>query len=190
MDEEDYSYHDKDEESSYRQIVDNPLDAADPWPPDIVDERHDRYKELLNDLERADSELGLDLWLIAERIMLHRLTRAGGLKRVELTILVHAIKNIISEIEGPTAIPGEILDLDRSANHEFRGENEANLTQAFTVVVDVAERMNSEELYRLISHLRKAEGPKQEPIDIAPLERAREILSSSSYDEEETEWPI
>lgn len=138
------------------------------------------YQGLVEDLERADNELGEDLWLIAERIMLYRLTRAGEQKRFELGLLVNAIREIVSGTEGADSVPKEIIELGESAAEGFRGSNERMLSEVFTLAVDVAENMNSEELYRLIAFLRKAKGPEQEEINIEPLERTEEILSPYS----------
>ena len=129
-------------------------------------------------MEFADNELGLDLWLIAEQLMLFRLTRAGDQKRYELASLVHAIHEIKSQAR--TAIPAEIKALDVSSSGGFRGSSEAKLTEVFSIVVDAAEQMSSEELYRLIALLRKMESPKFEGIDAEPLDRAEEFLAQDS----------
>ena len=149
-----------------------------------------KYQDLLLELSNSDRALGEDLWLIAERIMLHRLTRAGWQKRTELALLVHAIREIISEAEGALAVPNEIIELDEAAKQDFKdsAEGNANLTQAVSVAVDAAENMNSEELYRLITFLRNSDGPIQEPIDTAPLEKAEEFLFES-YEENEDRTP-
>lgn len=151
--------------------------------------RFGKYRSLLEDLDRANGEFGEDLWLIAERIILYRLTRAGLQKRVELATLVHAIRGIISELEGVSSVPPQIEALDKSAEQQFRGESEGNLREVFSAVVDAAEGMNVEELYKLIAFLRKAELPREAWMNIEPLERAQEYLSQSPY-EEDTEWTI
>jgi len=144
----------------------------------------DVYQQLLQTVELADNELGLDLWLIAEQLMLFRLTRAGEQKRYELAFLVHAIREIKSKTEGEAAVPPEIIALDKISNEGFRGSADANLTEVFSTVVDAAEKMNSEELYRLIALLRKVETPKHEEIESTALESGQEFLSPV----EESPW--
>ena len=143
-----------------------------------------QYQQILQTIEFADNELGLDLWLIAERLMLYRLTRAGEQKRYELASLVHAIREIKSQSKGGGAVPSEIAALDDSGSDGFRGSADAKLTQVFSNVVDAAEQMNSEELYRLIALLRKMGGPKVERIDTEPLDRAQEYLSESPVEDQ------
>jgi hypothetical protein len=145
-----------------------------------------RYQQIVQIAEFADNELGLDLWLIAERLMLYRLTRAGDQKRYELASLVHAIRDIMSFSRGEEAIPSKIALLDASGSDGFRGRADAKLAQVFSIVVDAAEQMNSEELYMLIALLRRLEGPKAEELDTEPLDRAEEILSRSST--EDSPW--
>jgi hypothetical protein len=135
----------------------------------------EKFHSLIQTMEFADNELGLDLWLIAEQLMLFRLTRAGERKRYELASLVHAIHEIKSQ--GQTAVPVEIKALDDSGSAGFRGSTDAKLTEVFSIVVDAAEQMSSEELYRLIALLRKMESPKFEEIDTGPLDNAQEFLS-------------
>ncbi|MDA4111047.1 MAG: hypothetical protein OK439_00800 [Thaumarchaeota archaeon] len=148
-----------------------------------IESRYGRYEKIIEAFEVADSELGLDLWLIAERLMLYRLTRAGEQKRDELATLVHAIREIMSQSQGAGAVSSEIATLDDSGSEGFRGRADSKLTLVFSTVVDAAENMNSEELYRLIALLRHMEGPKRERIDIQPLERAEEFLSQTPIDE-------
>jgi hypothetical protein len=144
----------------------------------------DNYQQLLQTLDFADNELGLDLWLIAEQLMLFRLTRAGEQKRYELAVLVHAIHEIKSQSEGEAAVPREIISLDDSSSEGFKGRADAKLTEVFSSVIDAAEQMNSEELYRLIALLRKVAVTKIEEIDTAPLDRAQEFLSRGPVEEQ------
>ncbi len=144
----------------------------------------DKFQSMFHAMEFADNELGLDLWLIAEQLMLFRLTRSGERKRYELASLVHAISEIKSESQDP--VPAVIQALDDSSSEGFRGSSDAKLTEVFSIVVDAAEQMSSEELYRLIALLRKMEIPKFEESDTAPLERADEFLSEEP--EEVPSW--
>ena len=148
----------------------------------------DKFQQILQIFEASDRELGEDLWLIAERIMLYRLTRAGEQKRIELASMVHLIREIMSETDGAQNLSPEIVQLDNSASESFNGSSEANLSRVFTTVVDEAERMNPEQLYRLISALRKMELPRQEDLAIEPLEKAQEYLGESFG--QDSEWDI
>ncbi len=148
----------------------------------------ERLQQILQVAEAADMALGEDLWLIAERIMLYRLTRAGEQKRVELASMVHLLRRIISETQGEVNLPPELVQLDNSASNEFKGSVESNLSLVFTAIVDMAENMSAKQLYLLISALRKMELPSQEIIDTAPLEKAQEFLSENV--QEENEWNL
>jgi hypothetical protein len=149
----------------------------------------DKFNQILQLVETSDSSLGEDLWLIAERIMLYRLTRAGELKRVELAGMVHLLRRIVSETRGEQTVSSELLELDNSAADGFQGRAESNLSLVFTTIIDTAEGMNPDQLYRLISALRKMELPKQPVIDIEPLEKAEEYLSES-FQHDNGEWGI
>jgi len=148
----------------------------------------DKFEQMIQIFEASDRELGEDLWLIAERIMLYRLTRAGEQKRIELGSMVHLIREIMAETQGAENLSPEIVQLDNLAEDGFNGSSEANLSRVFTTVVDEAERMNPEQLYRLISALRKLELPAQENLAIEPLEKAQEYLGESF--EEDSQWGI
>jgi hypothetical protein len=148
----------------------------------------EKLQQLLQLVEVADAGLGEDLWLIAERIMLFRLTRAGEQKRLELAAMVHLLRRIISETQGESMVPPELVQLDEAATNEFKGSVEANLSLVFTTIVDMAESMNPEQLYLLISALRKMELPEQPVIDVEPLEKAEEFLNEGFQQEEE--WGI
>jgi hypothetical protein len=148
----------------------------------------EKLQELLRVTEAADMSLGEDLWLIAERIMLFRLTRAGEQKRLELAAMVHLLRRIISETQGEQKLPPDLVQLDESATNEFKGSAEANLSLVFTTIVDMAESMNPEQLYLLISALRKMELPQQVVIDTEPLDKAEEYLSESF--QQEDEWGV
>jgi hypothetical protein len=148
------------------------------------------YQQLFEVAQFADEELGMDLWLLAERLMLFRLTRAAERKRYELASLVHAIHEIKSQSQGEASVPSKIVALDDSGSEGFRGSGEANLTEVFSTVVDSAEQMSYHELYRLISLLRKMEGPKFEPVDVAPFEKAQEFLSQGTVGEDQPWNPL
>ena len=111
--------------------------------------------------------------------MLYRLTRAGEQKRIELASMVHLIHEIMSETEAAEKLSPEIVQLNNSASDGFKGDSEANLSLVFTTVVDETEKMNPEQLYRLISALRKFELPPQNDLAIEPLEKAQEYLGES-----------
>ena len=148
----------------------------------------EKLQELLRVTEAADLSLGEDLWLIAERIMLFRLTRAGEQKRLELAAMVHLLRRIISETQGEQNLLPDLVQLDEAATNEFKGSAEANLSLVFTTIVDMAESMNPEQLYLLISSLRKMELPQPVEIDTEPLDKAEEYLSESF--QQEDEWGV
>jgi hypothetical protein len=160
-----------------------PIEAPDSDEPGKYDALG-KYGPLLEDIDRADFDLGADLWLIAERIMLYRLTRAGFQKRIELAGLVRAITDIISGAEGASAVPKEVRELDKSASEQFTSESETTLSRVFSVVVDVSETMNNQELYKLIEYLRSAPLPREPFMNIEPLDRAQEYLNDSPYGDE------
>ncbi len=120
--------------------------------------------------------------------MLYRLTRAGEQKRIELASMVHLLRRIISETLGEQNLTTELLQLDDSASNEFKGSADANLSLVFTTIVDMAESMNPNQLYLLISALRKLELPEQVIIDVEPLEKAEEYLSESF--DQDNEWGV
>jgi len=140
-------------------------------------------------VESADASLGEDLWLIAERIMLYRLTRAGEQKRIELASEVHLLRKIISETRGEQNLPSELVVLNDSAINEFRGSGEANLSLVFTTIIDVAESMNPDQLYLLIAALRRTplQGPLED-INVEPLEKAEEYLTESF--QQDNDWGL
>ena len=144
----------------------------------------DKYQQLLQTVEFADNELGLDLWLIAEQLMLFRLTRAGEQKRYELAFLVHAMREIKSQSEGEAAVPPEIIALDNSSSQGFKGSADSKLTAVFSTVVDAAELMNPEGLYRLIAKLRKVPVTRNEEIETATLDRDQEFFSQGPSEEQ------
>jgi len=148
----------------------------------------EKLQQLVQVVEAADAGLGEDLWLIAERIMLFRLTRAGEQKRLELATMVHLLRKIIAETQGEQLVPPELAQLDEAATNEFKGSVEANLSLVFTTIVDMAESMNPGQLYLLIAALRKMDLPEQPVIDVEPLEKAEEFLSEGFQQEEE--WGI
>jgi hypothetical protein len=148
-------------------------------------DQSEKLQQLMQVTEAADTSLGEDLWLIAERIMLFRLTRAGEQKRLELAAMVHLLRKIITETQGEPNVPPELLELDEAASSEFQGSAEAKLSLVFTTIVDLAESMNPDQLYLLIAALRKMELPEQPAIDVEPLEKAEEFLSESFQQEDE-----
>ena len=143
----------------------------------------EQLQQMIEIAESTDTSLGEDLWLIAERIMLYRLTRAGEQKRVELASMVHLLRKIISETEGEASLPSELVQLDGYASNEFRERAESSLSSVFTTIIDIAENMNSDQLYLLISSSRKMELPEQSVIDVGPLEKAEEYLNENVFDE-------
>jgi hypothetical protein len=149
-------------------------------------EQAEQLQQILQTVEAADFGLGEDLWLIAERIMLYRLTRAGEQKRVELAAMVHTLRRIMSETQGELNIPIELVSLDDSAKNEFRGDAESNLSLVFTTIVDMAENMSSHQLYLLISALRKMDLPAPQEISVEPLEKTEAVLNEDF--QEDNEW--
>jgi len=145
-------------------------------------------QQLLQTAESADFSLGEDLWLIAERIMLYRLTRAGEQKRIELASMVHLVRRIISETQGELNIPIEIVSLDDSAKNEFKGDAESNLSLVFTTIIDISENMPAHQLYLLIAALRKMPLPAPQDKEIEPLEKAETFLNESF--QQENDWSL
>ena len=151
--------------------------------------RAEEVQQILQVVESADTNLGEDLWLIAERIMLYRLTRAGEQKRLELASMVHLLRKVISESQGVQNLPPDLIQLDESATNEFKGGAEANLSLVFTTIVDMAESMNPDQLYLLISALRMTPLPEpRQEVDITPLEKAEEFLNEGY--EQESDWGL
>lgn len=155
-----------------------------------MSDQTERLQQILQTAEAADISLGEDLWLIAERIMLDRLTRAGNQKRIELASMVHLVHRIMSESLGELNIPIELVSLDDSAKDGFKGSAESNLSLVFTTIVDMAENMNSHQLYLLISSLRKMQLPEPGEIEVAPVEKADDAFESEGFQEEENEWSL
>jgi len=149
----------------------------------------DHVQQLVQVAGAADAGLGEDLWLIAERIMLYRLTRAGEQKRVELASMVNLLIKIISETQGKENLPPELSQLSDSASNEFKGSAEANLSVVFTTVVDVAENMWPEQLYLLISALRKMELPRQELVELNPSNETQEY-QEEGFQQDEEDWNL
>lgn len=149
-------------------------------------------QQILLAAESADASLGEDLWLIAERIMLYRLTRAGEQKRLELASMVHLFRKIISETRGEQNLPPELTELDEAAADDFRGSAEAKLSLVFTTIVDLAENMSTDQLYLLISALRKMDLPAQEEeeeVRVEPVHKAQEYLSEG-FQQEDDDWNL
>lgn len=103
-------------------------------------EENPEYEELVLKIARADEEFGKDLWLIAERIVLDKLTRASD-RKAEL-------KSIIEYIQEKGAQAG-IPYSSRVDDVES-----ANLASGFSAAVDLMEKMNDKHLYALIAWLR------------------------------------
>src|SRR5579864_4103098 len=95
----------------------------------------DKFKQIFQIFEASDRGLGEDLWLIAERIMLYRLTRAGEQKRKELASMVHLVRQIMLETEGTKNLSSEIAQLDDSSSNAFSGSSDAKLSLVFTTVI-------------------------------------------------------
>ena len=63
----------------------------------------EKYQEIIrleDKVERADTEFSQDLWIIAERILLQRLTRTSD-KGPKLNSILQVIKRISAESEHP-----------------------------------------------------------------------------------------
>jgi hypothetical protein len=148
-----------------------------------LEDQAEKLQQMLLVVESADASLGEDLWLIAERILLYRLTRAGDKKRTELAAMVHLLRRIISETNGEQYLPIELIQLDADAANGFAGSADGNLSLVFTTIVDLAESMTPDQLYLFISALKKMELPEQDEIDLKPLDKAEEFLTESFQDE-------
>lgn len=103
--------------------------------------------------------------------------------------MVNLLIKIISETQGKQSLPPELSQLSESASNEFKGSAEANLSLVFTTVVDVAESMSPEQLYLLISALRKIELPKQEVIEVESAEETQEY-ADESFQQQDEEWNL
>ncbi|MGI0090924.1 MAG: hypothetical protein ACREBS_04375 [Nitrososphaerales archaeon] len=106
---------------------------------------------LVDKIDRADREFGQDLWLIAERIVLQRLTKTQE-KGLALRLLARELKEIIGHPKETTlGTPEKFSELD-----EFEGQNSdtVQLSRAFSVIVDSLEKMDSDQMYRVIDWLR------------------------------------
>jgi hypothetical protein len=111
-----------------------------------------KYQELIqlvDRLERADAEFGQDLWLMAERIILSRLTRSQDKKR-DLDSIFHVIQQICKPENSPR-VAKSVLEENSPETVE---EERPNLSSSFSQMVDMLEEMDSAQLYKLITWLR------------------------------------
>ena len=109
--------------------------------------------QLIDRLERADQEFGQDLWLMAERIVLGRLTRSQD-KQADLNSIFHVIEQISrpdSSFEDVT--PGE-KEISSTIAVNGAAEDQSDLASSFSAAVDMLEKMDSAQLYKLITWLR------------------------------------
>jgi hypothetical protein len=111
-----------------------------------------KYQELIqlvDRLERADAEFGQDLWLMAERIILSRLTRSQDKKR-DLDSIFHVIQQICKPENSPRVTKSVLGENPPETVEEER----PNLSSSFSQMVDMLEEMDSAQLYKLITWLR------------------------------------
>lgn len=113
-------------------------------------EQYQDIVQLVDNVERADVEFGQDLWLMAERILLQRLTRTFD-KSSQLNSILQVIKKIRSESEIPYA--NQIEDA-QTADLPHHPQSDPNLASGFALAVEMLEGMDTEGLYKLISLLR------------------------------------
>ena len=112
-----------------------------------------KYQEIIhlrNTVDKADREFGQDLWLIAERIVLNRITKATD-SRLEIDSILRETKQIRSESQESLA-RGNGDELE--ANQEGHTFDNSPLSSGFSQVVDLLESLDSGQLYRLIAWLR------------------------------------
>jgi uncharacterized protein (UPF0147 family) len=110
-----------------------------------------KYQELIqlvDRLERGDAEFGQDLWLMAERIILSRLTRSQD-KKSDLDSIFH----VIQQISKPENLP-RVTKSEVGENLSATVEEHPNLSSSFSQAVDMLEEMDSSQLYKLITWLR------------------------------------
>ncbi len=108
-----------------------------------------KYREIIhlqNAVDKADKEFGQDLWLIAERIVLNRITKSTN-SRQEIESILREIKQIRSESE-------ESLEDGNGPELEKTTLNNSPLSSGFSQVVDLLESLDSGRLYQLIAWLR------------------------------------
>ncbi len=104
---------------------------------------------ILETVESADREFAQSLLLFAERIVLYRLTRVK-FKVNELGLMVDLIKQIVSSSKGEDAVPPEVAQLELLGNEE-----EESLNNVFSIVIDAVEKMDSQDLLKLVGKLRQ-----------------------------------
>jgi predicted hydrocarbon binding protein len=131
-------------------------------------EKYQEIIQLVDKVERADTEFEQDLWLIAERVLLKRLTGTYD-KGSRLNSTLQAINRIKAESEQPPSNQIESTKTDYSDNTE----DGSNLASGFFRAVELLEGMDSAKLYRLISWLRDA-GPVNSVPAVETISRANE----------------
>jgi|GEM_PF-2609650 hypothetical protein len=116
--------------------------------------------------EEADREFSQSLLLVLERMILHRLTTARR-KNQELSLIVQAIKEIVSSSQNSSKKAMlnltehisslDFLGTDDDENRDGPQDKKAGvlLANAFRQLVDVVEKLDTEDMYSLISRLRK-----------------------------------
>ncbi|MDG6994324.1 MAG: hypothetical protein JRN52_00255 [Nitrososphaerota archaeon] len=102
--------------------------------------------QLIDKVEKADTEFGQDLYLTAEMIILNRLTRSKS-SMSEVTSILRTIQQIGAESKRSDDESLETEDQDRIYGGSI-------LSSGFSLAVDLLEIMDSEDLYKLISWLR------------------------------------
>ena len=113
--------------------------------------------QLIDKVEKADTEFGQDLYLTAEMIILNRLTRSKSSLSEVASIL-----RTIQQIDAQSKNSGDVSLEMESEDHIYGG---SILSSGFSLAVDLLERMDSEDLYKLISWLRN-ENPLNEEMSV------------------------
>lgn len=119
-------------------------------------EKYQEIIQLTESIERADKEFGQDLWLIAERIALHRITKESDGK-TELDSIFHTIQSIRFQANHTLShIPANEHKGDSigQAYESSALPSSFSLVSGFSLVVDLIESMDSSQLYQLIAWLR------------------------------------
>jgi hypothetical protein len=113
-------------------------------------ERYQEIIQLVDRVERADTEFSLDLVLMAERIVLQRLTRSKD-NRSELSSILQVIQQISAQYKHPL---GSLEEGPENSGVADIAQDDLNLSSGFSIAVELLEGMDSAGLYKLISWLR------------------------------------
>ena len=105
--------------------------------------------QILSALEKAETRFVSDLQLIAERLVLYRLTKVREKNR-ELEFLSDAVSGVITSSRGAENIPQEVARLGTLSI-----EPGVMLYKNFDEIVTALEVMNSGELFNLVERLRR-----------------------------------